>query len=351
MKHRNLIMPFIFKRKKVKMMEIKIKYESSWRNSFLDGSNNEPLPKKGRNFIGSMTELKNEGNYISSEPTKDTIMGILNRLIGEQKKLYQVRKEASYYFREVESQIEFKDIPSCFNEEIVYLRNMKGNIDRNSFSGRILTDKPIFKAEYASLLWGVLYLSFENLLKFLDGQEVLIPAIEPDPISICERMEQKVKPIKIQEAQIPIFDKIEQKFLGNQYLEKGKAHISKLYCAALYIQLERLEKKYPEIVEIKTKNGNLSGFSKSGFTQKDFMNSCTTGSGKTVWGGPYMKTVMVKGEGMKNMLLKKAHGELKIFLHVEKEKAMEIKTRIENAGVSAFYLGKKGLAYVDNIKI
>ena len=39
-------------------MEIIIEYESSWRNSFLDGSNNEPVPNNGRKFIGSMTELK-----------------------------------------------------------------------------------------------------------------------------------------------------------------------------------------------------------------------------------------------------------------------------------------------------
>jgi hypothetical protein len=41
-------------------MQIIIEYESSWRNSFLDGSNNEPLPKGGRNFIASMTTLKQE---------------------------------------------------------------------------------------------------------------------------------------------------------------------------------------------------------------------------------------------------------------------------------------------------
>jgi hypothetical protein len=44
-------------------MQIIIEYESSWRNSFLDGSNNEPLPKGGRNFIASMTTLKQAGNY------------------------------------------------------------------------------------------------------------------------------------------------------------------------------------------------------------------------------------------------------------------------------------------------
>jgi len=43
-------------------MKIIIDYDSSWRNSFLDGSNNGPLPTKGnkvvgRNFVGSMTSL------------------------------------------------------------------------------------------------------------------------------------------------------------------------------------------------------------------------------------------------------------------------------------------------------
>ena len=35
-------------------MKIVIDYEASWRNSFLDGVNDEPLPKKGRNFVASM---------------------------------------------------------------------------------------------------------------------------------------------------------------------------------------------------------------------------------------------------------------------------------------------------------
>ena len=63
-------------------MKIVIDYESSWRNSFLDGSNNEPLPKKGRNYIASMTELQKEENFISRQITKDTELGVLIRLIG-----------------------------------------------------------------------------------------------------------------------------------------------------------------------------------------------------------------------------------------------------------------------------
>lgn len=48
-------------------MKIIIDYDSSWRNSFLDPttSNNEPLPKKGRKFVGSMTNLKKSENFIT----------------------------------------------------------------------------------------------------------------------------------------------------------------------------------------------------------------------------------------------------------------------------------------------
>ncbi len=90
-------------------MKIIIKYDSSWRNSFLDGSNNEPLPKKGRNFIASMTELKKPENYLSRPVSKDTVMGILNRLIGDKRKLYQSRQEPNYYFADLEDLISFED--------------------------------------------------------------------------------------------------------------------------------------------------------------------------------------------------------------------------------------------------
>ena len=71
------------------MMRITIEYESSWRNSFLDGENNEPLSKKGRNYIASMTELKKAGNFRQRDISMTTVMGVLNRLIGDQRKLYQ----------------------------------------------------------------------------------------------------------------------------------------------------------------------------------------------------------------------------------------------------------------------
>ncbi len=113
-------------------MKIIIDYESSWRNSFLDGSNDETLPKKGRNFVASMTELKKEQNYHKRDVTKNTVMGILSRLIGDQR---QARNSENYYFADLEQAITFADKPSVINQEIAYIRNMKGSTDQNSFTG------------------------------------------------------------------------------------------------------------------------------------------------------------------------------------------------------------------------
>jgi hypothetical protein len=50
-------------------------------------------------------------------------------------------------------------------------------------------------------------------------------------------------------------------------------------------------------------------------------------------------------------MLTKASGQLEINIDVDMKKGQEIKDLIEYAGVSAFYLGKKGLAYVSNVRV
>ena len=145
-------------------MEIIINYESSWRNSFLDGDNNSPLPKKGRNFIASIKELKNPKNYIERNVTLDTVMGVLNRLIGDQRKLYQSRADNGYYFSAMEKCISFIDNIEKTNQEIAFIRNMNGSNDQNSFTGMIMADVPIFQSDYSKQLWGVLSLNIDELL-------------------------------------------------------------------------------------------------------------------------------------------------------------------------------------------
>lgn len=331
-------------------MKISIEYESTWRNSFLDGSNNEPLPKNGRKFVGSMTNLKTEENLKKRNISLETVMGVLNRLIGDQRKLYQSRQSKDYFFQNVEDRVSFRDIPIITNE-ITYIRNMTGSTDRNVFTGAIRSDDKIFSADYSKVFWGVLTLDFENLCRFIIDEEYQINSdIEFDPVSAIAMLEllNKKKPVANEGAANSAVKVLESKFDDVSYQKKGEIVPVSMYCSALYVQLERLS-KYFDMDSARTRAGGISGISKRGFTKKDFMNRFTTGDKKKIWGNPYVREVFVKGEGKSKSLMTKASGQLEINIDVDRDKAKEVKSLIENAGVSSFYLGKKGLAYVTDI--
>jgi hypothetical protein len=335
-------------------MRIKIEYESSWRNSFLDGDNNQPLPKKGRDFICSLRELQNEGHYIPRQITLSTVMGVLNRLIGDQRKLYQSRATADYYFLDIEPRVKFTDKPSFVSNEIIYIRNMKGSTDQNAFTGMIKVNDPIFLSDYSNEFWGVLNLDFDNLCEFiLNNQYQVSDSVKADPISVISRLEviNKEKTIDSKGDVQLVHDCLKKTFEGQNYLNsKGSIKPINFYCSALYIQLARLESRF-DMTSAKTVNGKISGISKAGFTKKDFMNRYTTGDKKIIWGNPYIKKERIKGEGEVTSILTKASGGLTININIDTQQARDLKNKIDAAAVSSFYLGKKGLAYITEIRI
>lgn len=334
-------------------MKIQIKYESSWRNSFLDGSNNEPLPKAGRKFVSSMTSLKNSDNYIPRKVELSTVMGVLNRLIGDQRKLYQSRNSDAYYFKEWESLISFEDKPSYVNQEITYIRNVSGSEDQNSYTGMIQVDDPIFTSDYSQQLWGVLQLDLDELCEFIVDDKKVDKTILHNPLVIIARLEElfKLKPVLNENRVKEAFDFLTMRFEKfNGLNRKEEVLVSSLYCSALYLQLERLSQHF-DVSSAKTKAGGLSGISNNGFTKKDFMSRYTSGEKKKIWGNPYIRKEKVKGIGEVTSVMEKAGGTLTIDIAVDREKSKDLLTMIENAGVSSFYLGKKGLAYISDIRL
>lgn len=336
-------------------MKIIIEYEASWRNSFLDGSNNKVLPAKGRNFLASMTSLKKSENYIQRSVTKDTVMGILNRLIGEQGKLYQARLKPNYYFSEIESilqEIDIVDQP-IISHEVVYLRNITGSTHQNSFTGLIKMDDPWLQANYAKDFWSVLWMNVDELLQFINGENIK-PIIKPvlEPLQILQRLEE------IKKINIPMTAEIQRaaSILSNLYSKfllkesNDKVRILSLYCSSLYLKLDQLSERY-NTEAIRAPRGGLTGISHNGFTPKNFMERFSTGPKKIIWGNPYLSKIKKKGEGEIVSMLDKAHGQLIINLNISDSQARELQGLIENAGVSTFYLGKKGLAYVSDIVI
>jgi len=340
-------------------MKITIEYEASWRNSFLDdvNGNNKPLPKNGRKFIASMTSLKKPENFIQRDITLDTVMGVLNRLIGDQRKLYQSRSCPAYFFKNIEEGVMYADKPKVVNQEMTYIRNITGSNDQNSYTGMIKTHDPMFLSDYSSELWGILALDFDALCDFIiDDEKTVSAKISLNPLDISSRLAElaKVKPVesigKAYQAMNILTDSFpDTKFPDNdQYLSKGMVVVRMMYCSALYLQLGRLAARF-DMDSAKTKAGGISGISKRGFTPKDFMGRFTTGEKKKIWGNPYIHEQFIKGQGKTKHLMTKASGTLEIIIDVSRDKGKEIQGMIENAGVSSFYLGKKGLAYVSKI--
>jgi hypothetical protein len=334
-------------------MKIEIKYESSWRNSFLDGSNNEPLPTAGRKFVGSMTSLKTKENYIARSVTHDTVMGLLNRLIGDQRKLYQARRHEAYYFKTMEPLVTFEDQLDYVNQEITYIRNISGSEDQNSYTGMIKVDDPIFCSDYSEQLWGVLALEVDALCDFIIDGKTVEQKMVNNPLVIIGRLEEifKFKPILNENRPNEAFSLLKSKFdKFNGVNRKEEILLVSLYCCALYLQLERLSTEF-DVSSAKTKAGGLSGISNNGFTKKDFMARYTSGEKKKIWGNPYIRKEKIKGIGEVTSLMEKAGGTLSIDIAIDRVAALDFRDKIENAGVSSFYLGKKGLAYVTDIRI
>lgn len=342
-------------------MRITIKYEASWRNSFLDGSNSEPLPKGGRTFVGSMTTLgkrDNQGNYpnfIKREITHNTVMGVLNRLIGDQRKLYQSRNCPKYFFSDLEEHISFNDQQNQsepINTETVYIRNMEGNTDQNSFTGMIKANDPVFTSDYSNIFWGVLTLDIESLCHFIVDKSFQVNSSKQfDPLNALQTLDElnKLKAIDIETVKNAL-DTLQKHFSDAAYkIVDNKIKPIELYCSALYLQISRLNQEYDVSLAL-TKNGGLAGISKRGYTPKDFMDRYTTGCKKPIWGNPYQLKERRKGEGEVVSLLTKANGTLNILLNIPEDKAKQLQEMIDAAGVSSFYLGKKGLAYVDVIR-
>lgn len=337
-------------------MRIMIEYESSWRNSFLDGTNDEPLPKNGRNFVASMTELKKPENYFAREVSKSTVMGVLNRLIGDQRKLYQSRQcyeDVPYYFEDVESKVTFIDKPTAINTEIAYIRNLKGSTDQNSFTGMIKVNDPIFQSDYSHEFWSILALDIDELCNFIIDGTLADKPMELTPFGILNYLEEikSTKPV-VPEGRIKVAsDILSAMFDKYKPLNKKEQQLLlPMYCSALYLQMSKLEEKL-NVIMPKASRGGISGISNNGFTPKNFMDTYVTGGQKLIYGNPYVREEYIKGEGKIKHTLKKASGTLEVILDIDFDSACELKQLINDAGVSCFYLGKKGLAYVSDIDI
>jgi hypothetical protein len=384
---------------------IGIKYNSCWQNSFLDNKENK-IAKTG-GYRREFNKSKLNGN---TQPIgKNTILGVLYRLIGDQRTLKEIQSSDCAYFKDIEEKIIFdlSDKQTTENELVMLINKSNSRTGEGKYIGVIKDDTALFFSKNAPKLWSVLYLSFDKIINFINKpslikqecssmpRDILNRIDEIQEITALQTMEKRLSKIEFgrqkQEERLKTINKDDLKTIDkikksisksdeniknisenidmnkesnlvleilsslekhfpeipkNDYLKKGVIYPMGLYASALYLQADLLEKSGEDISKlyvfqktgINKSKKTIHGFSKKGFNGvRDFLNKFSTGGDKKTVKTPF--------------LLRKESGNLNINLEIENNKAEEIKNMINSAGVSSFYLGKKGLAFVDSIEI
>ena len=364
-------------------MKIIIDYHSTWQNSFLIGSNDEPIKK--REFKASS---KSDEKPDVKPITYNTVLGVLSRLIGDQRKLFQAKEDDSFYFKNMPISFQELEEEHSWTETVMLINKKNDRPSPSGFIGFLDENEPLFFSENAYRIWGLLDFDFDEILHFIVNPTIDIPMLDVSPRHVLDRLRYDINTmdavgfidniIKSKEIEIEketskdkpnsnklekmavelerlfeqkkddshaVFEKklydcisiLENKF-QTKYIESNNTlKPLRLYVGSLHIMLDLLQKENIDISPFLGDRGGLQGFSKIGFNGvRDFLNSKMGGRKKTVK-TPYNLT--------------KASGQLEITLDIEVDTAKELKQMIENAGVSSFYLGKKGLAYVSDIRL
>jgi hypothetical protein len=416
-------------------MKICIDYDSCWQTSFLNNDEKKPITKK--HIQNKQLNIHASDGYIQkfvattkargerpASISNDTVCGVLCRLMGDQRKLYQAKKSDQYYLNEFEDKISWRIVGDKTVNELSYLTNKSDSrCGQSSWLGVLSDDNKWFFSDLSPLLWSILYLSKEELLDFILADDYYKESCADldfcKPINLLKRIEvlsnskrpegsvfkslevlmsekekihsklkiqeekfkdyivaSKEKPPQTEKQKIAhskkcsgfetainalsfdidsigdqeslifndkkikkVIDKLELYFLGISYWSNGVIYPMSLYSAALYLQAIRMLKNGFNLDFLLNENREvqIQGFSKRGFNgTRDWLNSMSGGRKKAV-GTPCN--------------IEKQSGQLEIIIDVDRDKALEIENLINCAGVSSFYLGKKGLAYVSSIRI
>ncbi len=359
-------------------MVVHIKFDSIWQNSFL-----EDCDLQKRKFIATS---KARDQDLFRPITENTILGVLSRLIGDQRPLKRAKESGDFYFDDITTKISHQiELIHKTTENVMLVNKSENRPPQGTFIGVVSEDTELFYSPTASLLWSVIYLNKQEILSFILGNNYFNHSSDSKPLSIISQMEKisnmsiiKLKQEELEEVGEKIDKESKKKKINLDLIEALKLQIEEiesekmtmyydnvhhvlstlkkkfpdvksfdnnemssinLYVAALYIQAERMVNAGLDLSYCQKNEGEIAihGFAKGSLNfngTRDFLNK---------FAGNKKKTSKTPVE------INKASGQLEITIDISREKAKELEQMIENAGVSSFYLGKKGLAYVTHI--
>ena len=298
------------------------------------------------------------------------MIGILNRLIGDRRKLYQARESKDYFFKELEPLISFEDKIDITTMASIRILNLKAE-DPTLVTGGFISNS-LFEATFSQRLFNILHYSPDELLIFLlTEEEAVVPDVDLNPASFADFVENDIKKSKKIESNESWEEAIELTVsnLAGLYSteikkedfisEKGMVNIFAVYCVSLYVLQEKIKSEMVDNIDefnkAFPKSGLIPGFARKGFTKKAFVTAFSSGKVKLIYGGPYKCSywTQIEGKAKKTKveeLLKIEDGKLIINIDIDKKEARVLKKIIEEADVTVFPFGKKGIAHVSKVR-
>ena len=363
---------------------------------------------KDNNFLQNIKELNRYyPNYQYADISIDTVMGILCRLTGEVRRLDTL--DQKHPILSLKEKVSFKNINTAFQNEVVLLHtplkevqnNAGGLIDPAKSDHFLLTKNPlsetllsIFECDTQQKVMdllngmkdnnpGFFYTHYNGNIKadtFVreyslsdeNHKKIIAGLLFTDEINVLKEINGRL-----------FFGKIDDVVSLESYI---LANINTEGFKPASINEERKKRNVDEVFNIfgflftkkilfLINNKLFESQFKTGLNSKSSIKGLAPGSGsitikdyydnfvsnkKLSWTMPYsvdVKRDLFKQEdfaefnsGAKLGITKEC-GRLIISIDLSSEKEEEFYTRIENAGVATFHLGKKGLAYINSITL
>jgi len=361
-------------------MKIIIKYDSSWQAGMLDGNHDEKSYNTTRKNLKSVDDFsgpKISENILPIEKNVSisTVHGLLYRLTGDVRPLWMIKKYDPYLDNFVSS-VKFEIVDEVIADQAMALRDISNADNPGSWSGPVKTEtcKWFTEPELREQLFYPLSCSPSQLYDLIvNGVYGRDPNLRfNNRLGILEYVNHiKNKgftcPVKRQTAMEYLKENFEQKtgktkpeydknltadgkfadgydafvasalYLTHKYLcDKYKiAESNGVWSCAKFGVVETNENKWSKGISARGYGGNL-------VTQKDVIKILANRN--SVMNYP----MDVSKKDRKNKV-KTSGGTLIINLELSREQERHLKEMIEDAHVGTFRVGKKGLAYVDQI--
>lgn len=396
-------------------MKITINYSSKWSNSFSDietkkvtalslGAIQESI-KGEKVVIGEHDTYEDimykinkvHPNFQYNTITKNTVLGVLSRLLGEIRYLNNIiDKEPDHIINKIKDKVSFEMFDREIYNEVIRISTPEKEVQSNG--GGVISEKAknnilLNKNKYSEIFYSLFNITdLEMLNKFvsvLERSKTIedVKCFFEENKLIHEGQFELYKFIELYNKNIKLTEGYDKEYRGVQKLKRemdedvedyirvikrigllnhndSEYHLKPNYInlpgILVYLFSNFLLRNGYDICGILTeKKGNIKGIAEAsgGLTIKDFYNAFS--NKKTSIDSPYfLKTKFFDKKGNKeinqsdfNIGISKEDGVLEIFIDISEEEANELKNRINLVGVSSFQLGKKGLAYVKEINI